>query len=155
MKLKTILLALFLGTLIWIIFPYLVIKLNQSLGLPVLQFWPLSILGWFLIISGVTVYAHLTLLFQVFGEGTPMPTKPTRKFVLESLYQRTRNPMYFCHLIIFLGEFLAFGSILLIVYLALFWLMANLIVIYWEEPGLKKRFGKEYSDYCRRVPRWL
>ncbi len=155
MKLKTALLALFLGTCIWIIFPYLVIKLNQFLGLPVLYFWPLSILGWFLIISGVTVVAHLTLLFNVFGQGTPVPTEPAKKIVLESLYQRTRNPMYLCHLIIFLGEFLVFGSVLLTAYLALFWLAVNLIVIYWEEPGLKKRFGKEYLDYCRRVPRWL
>ena len=155
MKLKTILLGIFLGVCIWIIFPYLVIKLNQFLGLPVLHFWPLQVLGWFLIISGVTIIGHLTLLFNVFGQGTPVPIEPAKKIVLESLYQRTRNPMYFCHLIIFLGEFLAFGSVLLIVYLALFWLAANLIVILWEEPGLKKRFGKEYADYCRRLPRWL
>jgi len=31
----------------------------------------------------------------------------------------------------------------------------HLFVVLWEEPGLKKRFGKEYLDYCRRVPRWL
>lgn len=155
MKLKTALLALFSGTVIWIFFPYLVIKLNQFLGLPSWHFWPLQVLGWFLIICGVTVVGHLTLLFNVFGQGTPVPTEPAKKIVLESLYQRSRNPMYFCHLIIFLGEWLVFGSPLLIVYLVLFWLAANLIVILWEEPGLKKRFGKEYADYCRRVPRWL
>jgi len=155
MKLRTALLALLLGTLIWIVFPYLVIKLNQFLGLPSWQFWPLQVLGWILIICGITVFAHLTLLFKVFGEGTPVPTEPPQKFVLESLYQRTRNPMYLCYFIIILGEWLVFGSVLLIVYLALFWLKVNLFVVFWEEPGLRKRFGKEYVDYCRRVPRWF
>lgn len=86
MKLRTALLALFLGSCIWIILPYLVIKLNQFLDLPLWSFWPLQILGWFLIISGITTYAHLILLFKVFGEGTHMPTEPTQKFVFESLY---------------------------------------------------------------------
>lgn len=147
--------ALFLGTCIWIIFPFLVIKLNQFLGLPVLRFWPLQVLGWILIICGVTIIGHLTLLFNVFGQGTPVPTEPAKKFVLESLYRRTRNPMYFCHLIIFLGEFLVFGAPLQILYLFLAWLGLHLLVVVWEEPGLKKRFGKEYADYCRRVPRWF
>ncbi|MCX6816962.1 MAG: isoprenylcysteine carboxylmethyltransferase family protein [Candidatus Beckwithbacteria bacterium] len=155
MKLKTILLALFSGSCIWIIFPYLVIKLNQYFGLPAWQFWPLQIGGVFLIICGITIYAHLTLMFKIFGEGTPMPTEPPQKFVLASLYQRTRNPMYLCHLIIFLGEFLVFGSVLLLVYLVLFWVKVNLIVVLWEEPGLTKRFGKEYLDYCQKVPRWF
>lgn len=84
-----------------------------------------------------------------------MPTEPPQKFVLASLYQRTRNPMYLCHLIIFLGEFLVFGSVLLLVYLVLFWVKVNLIVVLWEEPGLTKRFGKEYLDYCQKVPRWF
>ena len=155
MKLKTALLALFAGLCIWIIFPYLVIKLNQFLGLPALTFLPLQILGWFLIISGITTYAHLTLIFKVFGEGTPMPTDPPKKFVLESLYQRTRNPMYISHLVIFLGEFFVFGSILLLVYTAVSWLFIHLVVILLEEPGLKKRFGKEYETYCRKTPRWF
>ena len=24
-----------------------------------------------------------------------------------------------------------------------------------EEPGLRRRFGAEYEEYCARVPRWL
>jgi len=155
MKLKTALLALLAGSWIWIIFPYLVIKLNQFLGLPSWRFWPLQILGWILIICGVTIVGHLTLLFNIFGQGTPVPAEPAKKIVLESLYQRTRNPMYFCHLIIFLGEFLVFGALLEILYLFVAWLGFHLFVVLWEEPGLKKRFGKEYLDYCRRVPRWF
>lgn len=155
MKLKTVFLGLFAGSCIWIIFPYLFIKLNQFLGLPAFHFLPLQILGFLLIILGLAGYGSLTLIFHLFGEGTPMPTEPTKKIVIEGLYKYSRNPMYLCHLIIFLGEFFLFGSLLLIVYLILFWLIVNLMVIFLEEPDLKKRFGKEYSDYCHRVPRWF
>lgn len=155
MKLKTVFLGLFAGSCIWIIFPYLFIKLNQFLGLPTLRFLPLQILGVGFIILGLATYSSLTLIFHLFGEGTPMPTEPPKKIVIEGLYKHSRNPMYLCHLIIFLGDFLLFGSSLLIVYLILFWLSANLIVGRWEEPDLKRRFGKEYSDYCHRVPRWF
>ena len=24
-----------------------------------------------------------------------------------------------------------------------------------EEPGLRKRFGREYEEYCKTVPRWV
>lgn len=155
MKLKTVFLGLIAFSSIWIIFPYLFIKLNQFLGLPEIHILPLQILGVLLIILGLATYSSLTLIFHLFGEGTPLPTEPPKKIVIEGLYKYSRNPMYLCHLIIFLGDFLLFGSSLLIVYLILFWLMAHLIVIFLEEPDLKRRFGKEYADYCRRVPRWF
>jgi hypothetical protein len=31
----------------------------------------------------------------------------------------------------------------------------HLAVVRVEEPALRRRFGASYSDYCRRVPRWL
>ena len=35
------------------------------------------------------------------------------------------------------------------------WVLFHVYVVYFEEPVLKKRFGKEYTDYLRVVPRWL
>jgi protein-S-isoprenylcysteine O-methyltransferase Ste14 len=28
-------------------------------------------------------------------------------------------------------------------------------VVFYEEPTLRRKFGAEYEEYCRRVPRWL
>ena len=35
---------------------------------------------------------------------------------------------------------------------------AMIVLVYMplvEEPGLAKRFGEEYEEYCRNVPRWI
>jgi protein-S-isoprenylcysteine O-methyltransferase Ste14 len=31
----------------------------------------------------------------------------------------------------------------------------HLFVVLYEEPHLRRKFGRDYEDYCRRVPRWL
>jgi len=31
----------------------------------------------------------------------------------------------------------------------------NAFVTYYEEPTLKRKFGKSYEDYLQRVPRWI
>jgi protein-S-isoprenylcysteine O-methyltransferase Ste14 len=31
---------------------------------------------------------------------------------------------------------------------------AHLLVLYVEEPELRRRFGECYEAYCREVPRW-
>ena len=30
----------------------------------------------------------------------------------------------------------------------------HLFVVFYEEPTLRKKFGAEYEEYCRNVPRW-
>ena len=68
--------------------------------------FPLQLLGGLLINAALAVIAYLFFLFRVHGEGTPVPTQPTKKVISVGLYRYTRNPMYWCHLVIILGEFL-------------------------------------------------
>jgi protein-S-isoprenylcysteine O-methyltransferase Ste14 len=35
-----------------------------------------------------------------------------------------------------------------------FLLFVLFFVPYYEEHDMERRFGEEYRDYCRRVPRW-
>ena len=144
-----------LGSIIWIIFPLLFIWLNRYFNLPVIIFFPLQLLGALLINAALVVIAYLFFLFRVHGDGTPVPTQPTKKVISVGLYRYSRNPMYVCHLVIILGEFLISGQTILLVYLFLLWLGINQLIIWWEEPDLKKRLGKPYLDYLTRVPRWL
>jgi len=32
---------------------------------------------------------------------------------------------------------------------------AHIMVVFVEEPELRRRFGQSYAEYCREVPRWL
>ncbi len=53
------------------------------------------------------------------------------------------------------GQGLLFGSVSLLEYGLVVWLGFFAFVVLYEEPTLRGKFGKEYEDYCARVPRWL
>ncbi len=89
------------------------------------------------------------------GQGTLAPWDPTRKLVVLGVYRRVRNPMITGVFCILLGEAAAFASTSLLTWFVIF-LVVNLIYIpLFEEPGLERRFGEEYREYKRNVPRWI
>ena len=80
---------------------------------------------------------------------------PTIKLVVRGLYQFMRNPIYVGLYLILFGEAILFMSAVLSVY-SLLWLLAlNLIVVFIEEPSLRRRFGDSYDEYIESVPRWI
>jgi protein-S-isoprenylcysteine O-methyltransferase Ste14 len=112
--------------------------------------------GWLLIMAGAALY--LTCAFWGFalrGQGTPLPMDPPKKLVVEGPYQVVRNPMYWGVAAVMLGEAAVFHSIALAELAAAFFVGVNLFVLLYEEPALRRKFGAEYEEYCRRVPRWL
>jgi protein-S-isoprenylcysteine O-methyltransferase Ste14 len=52
-------------------------------------------------------------------------------------------------------QFLLTGSRGLLVYWAIWFLGANLFVLGYEEPTLRRRFGPAYQRYVENVGRWL
>lgn len=155
MKLRTILLAILLAIIIWVFLPYIFVHISNSLGLPKLTYLPLQVSGGLIVVGVLLNDLYLFLLFKSVGGGTPVPAEPTNKLIYKGPYKYTRNPMYIGHLLIFLGEFLFFGQLTLLLYLFLAGVGFNFLVIKWEEPQLKKRLGKEYEDYLEKVPRWF
>ena len=89
------------------------------------------------------------------GKGTPDPLIPTGKLVSRGLYQFMRNPVYVGLFLILFGEAVLFMSAVLLVYSLLWLLVLNLIVVFIEEPSLRRRFGDSYDDYLVSVPRWI
>ncbi|MGE5345481.1 MAG: methyltransferase family protein [Acidithiobacillales bacterium] len=89
------------------------------------------------------------------GRGTPFPLDPPRHLVASGLYRFVRNPMYVAVLNIVLGEAVVFSSGELVVYWFPVLAGFHLFVVLYEEPTLRKQFGREYGSYCRRVPRWV
>ena len=71
-----------------------------------------------------------------------------------SAFAVSRNPIYTAFALILLGEFLIFPNWILLVYLAAgFWLFHRQVLR--EENYLKEHYGREYSEYCKRVRRYL
>jgi protein-S-isoprenylcysteine O-methyltransferase Ste14 len=93
--------------------------------------------------------------FAVRGRGTPAPWDPPRRLVASGPYGRVRNPMYVGVLTILLGEAAFFGSYALLAWAAVTALLFHLVVVLYEEPGLRERFGSDYEQYLVNVPRWL
>lgn len=141
---------------IFVIFPYLAIKINNLYSLPVYEF-PLSkLIGITFILAGIYIVSYCVYtLFLKPQQDIPLPIHAPKKFVIEGLYRYVRNPMYVGDFMIFLGEFLFFGHLLLLVYLITAVIFIHLMVIFKEEKALEKKFGKEYLNYKTRVPRWI
>ncbi len=110
--------------------------------------------GFFLMVFGALVSGWCAFDFAHRGEGTPAPFDPPRKLVIVGLYRFVRNPMYVGMGFLFLGEAIFFERVILMAYLAFLAIAVHLMVVFHEEPVLRKRFGSEYEDYIRRVPRW-
>ena len=93
--------------------------------------------------------------FATLGRGTLAPWDPPRHLVVAGVYRHVRNPMISGVVLILLGEALAFRSTALLEW-ALGFLALNMTYIpLLEEPLLERRFGDEYRQYKRHVPRWI
>jgi protein-S-isoprenylcysteine O-methyltransferase Ste14 len=93
--------------------------------------------------------------FARVGRGTLAPVDPPRELVVQGLYRYVRNPMYLGVLFLLLGEAAFFASDGLLYYAIAWFVMTHVVVVFYEEPALQRRFGESYESYCRSVHRWL
>ncbi len=135
--------------------PTLAVRLNDVLSLPRWQHLPLQVLGVGLILAAVSTYVYCAMLFASRGTGTPSPLKPTQRLVTSGVFSYSRNPIYVGYVGFLLGLFLVFGHLTLLVYAMLVAAFIHLLLVLWEEPDLRRRFGSEYDSYCQAVSRWV
>ena len=89
------------------------------------------------------------------GGGTPAHFDPPRQLVITGLYHHVRNPIYLGGLFILIGHIAWFSSLLVTAYFLCYVIAFHILIVFFEEPVLKKMFGAEYEEYCRKVPRWI
>jgi protein-S-isoprenylcysteine O-methyltransferase Ste14 len=111
--------------------------------------------GALLIAAGLMLMYRTITLFARIGQGTLAPWDPTRRLVVAGPYCYVRNPMISGVMAIRAGEALLFGSPDLAIWLAVFFAANALWFPLVEEPGLVRRFGRDYEEYRRAVPRWI
>jgi len=113
-----------------------------------------QVLGLAVVVVGGAVALWCILTFVFVGKGTPAPFDPPRRLVVRGPYRFVRNPMYIGAALALAGAALFYGSWPLLAYTAAFLLITQLFVLLYEEPTLRRMFGAEYEEYCRRVKRW-
>jgi protein-S-isoprenylcysteine O-methyltransferase Ste14 len=115
-----------------------------------------GVAGCALVVAGVALYLMCAFWgFALRGKGTPAPIDAPKKLVVEGPYRIVRNPMYWSVAMVMLGEALVFRSVALAEVAGAFFACTMLFVLVYEEPVLRTKFGAEYEEYCRRVPRWI
>lgn len=133
----------------------------QTLGyLPQFDFRPNI---WTLIPGMVTIAFSIFLSTQwrqhlkfktLVGIPELSPQKHPGKLLTEGIYAKIRHPRYLEGIIGFLGWALVLNYPA--VYGVMLWSwIAIYITTLIEEKELRQRFGREYEEYCRRVPRLI
>ena len=112
-------------------------------------------LGALLVVAGWAVLLWCAREFALRGRGTPGPWDAPRQLVISGLYRFTRNPMYVGVLTAILGQAIWFHSRSVAWYALLAAVVFQLMVVFYEEPTLEGTFGQQYTEYRRRVRRWL
>ncbi len=91
------------------------------------------------------------------GRGTPAPMVPPSRLVIVGLYRHVRNPMYLGFALGWLGLWVIFGraSVGAVEGVVAAALGVALFVRLYEEPILRRKFGRDYDEYRRHVPQWV
>ncbi len=115
----------------------------------------LPIVGGLFCLLGLVIFGLTIKMFIEIGRGTLAPWSPTRKLITGGLYGYVRNPMITSVLTILIGEALVFHSVPILIWAVVFFAINSIYFVALEEPGLARRFGEEYLEYKKNVPRWI
>ena len=108
-----------------------------------------------LVVAGVAVEAWCGVTFVRFGQTWDYFDTPAR-LVTDGPYRISRHPVYLGGVLINAGLALLFQSVGLFLYLGLYILILDRLVIpRIEEPVLLRNFGEAYVRYRGTVRRWL
>lgn len=111
--------------------------------------------GCLLFIAGFALAVWTMFLFNNIGKGTAAPWAPPKQLVVAGPYKYVRNPMITAVLSILLAESLIFNSLEIFCWFIFFLIINSIYFPLVEEKQLKERFGGEYLEYMKKVPRWL
>ena len=149
---KTLAHTLLIPGSVLVFVPYLLVR-ERDPTLLELDAWQLAGAVW--IIVGIVIGSWCTFDFMIRGRGTPNPLDPPKLLVQLGFYRYVRNPGYVSVAFILLGETLFFRSVSVAIYAAVLLVGIHLLVVLYEEPILRQRYGESYDEYCKRVPRWI
>jgi protein-S-isoprenylcysteine O-methyltransferase Ste14 len=104
---------------------------------------------------GLLLFGASLRKFDREGKGTLAPWDPPRRLVVRGPYAYVRNPMISGVVLVLFGEALVLLSRPHFEWALLFFAINAVYIPLLEEPLLRERFGEEYREYCRHVPRLL
>jgi protein-S-isoprenylcysteine O-methyltransferase Ste14 len=120
------------------------------------EFFHSEVIAWLGVLFCLAGLSLLLWSLISFGQSfrVGIDTENPDKLITSGVFAFSRNPIYTAFAFILVGQFLIFPNWLLLVYLAAgVWLFHRQVLR--EEDYLKQHYGREYSEYCKRVRRYL
>jgi protein-S-isoprenylcysteine O-methyltransferase Ste14 len=115
---------------------------------------PYSYLGVALMLLGFVLMAWAAMLFRKVGTNFQLHGGGS-VLITSGPFRLSRNPMYLGMLIWLIGLAILLGSLITFLFPALFFLLANFLLIPLEEKDIEQKAGKEFIEYKRHVRRWF
>jgi protein-S-isoprenylcysteine O-methyltransferase Ste14 len=142
-------------------------NINFRLFIPKLLFWP--VIAFALVSQSryeeggfwdttLEVVSFLILLVGAMGRVWVSAYISGRKYnelVTDGPYSMMRNPLYFFSFLGYVGAGLAFEKVSVAIAFALAFFLTHWPTIRSEETKLRAKYGAEFDDYARRVPRFF
>jgi protein-S-isoprenylcysteine O-methyltransferase Ste14 len=119
--------------------------------------WPARPVWWGLaiVVAGSALLAWCAHEFFRAGRGTLAPWWPPARLVTTGPFAYSRNPIYVAMLLIIAGWAIVYASSAVAIYGVVMLVLFHIRTLAGEEPTLAHAFGREWTEYQQRVPRWL
>lgn len=115
-----------------------------------------GLIGTFLVAAGLGVNVNAMIAFaRADTTINPLTAEKTSTLVSHGIFSQSRNPIYLAMAMILLGICVLFANLINLAVVAFFvWYITTFQILY-EEDALRKVFGAEYEEYCKKVRRWI
>jgi len=111
--------------------------------------WLFKLVGFVLIVFG-----NALALWGLRELGVHASSGLEYKLVTTGPYKYTRNPQYLGDIIVLIGAILLVNSFHVSITAILGIIIFGLLP-FAEEPWLREKYGEEYIEYCKKVPRFI
>lgn len=124
--------------------------------MPILRFHAPNWLVAIEIIAGTAFLVPAVMSF-VRHKTTVNPQSPSdaTSLVTSGVFNISRNPMYVGMLLLLLAFALWLGEVSALFAAVIFFISIDQFQIRSEEQSLREKFGEAFTEYAKRVPRWL
>ena len=104
----------------------------------------------------VSVAIGLAAFLKMKSAGTNVDVrKPTTKVVTDGIYAYSRNPIYVGLIVLLIAIAVLLNNLWIIIFTPVFVAILRKGVIEREEQYLEEKFGARFTEYKKRVRRWI
>ena len=93
--------------------------------------------------------------FTLHGGGTPLPFDPPKRLIITGPYAYVSNPMQLATLIIYIIMACIYSDFTLLLIPIVLWIFSIGFTWWYEGEEMRRRFGKSWSYYRKKVPSWV